>query len=140
MPNHDVKSLLLAFTYHLTRQIVGADEQVGAAEHDFLARTFPADAMTALGLLDTAGHCTPAFDAMRDEALRVLPQRLTPGEKLALVEVLVGAAAADGVLAAEEADALHGAARLLGVDDDAWASHLDGLIAGGRVVRDETGV
>jgi uncharacterized tellurite resistance protein B-like protein len=138
--SQELKFLQLAFTYHMVEQIIGSDEDLDPHELRYLDQVFPPALMREHGLLDAHGHHTPAFDEARNLALLELPSRLTRGEKLALIEVLVGAAAADGVLAAEEVDALHGAARMLGLDDQAWAEHLQQLIASGRVQRDDAGV
>ena len=135
-----LEALQLAFAYHMVEQIIGSDEDLDPTELRYLDEVFPPSLMREHGFVDPDGYTTAAFEEARDVALLELPARLTPGEKLALVEILVGAAAADGVLAAEEVDVLHGAARMLGLDDRAWGEHLQGLIASGRVHRDDAGV
>ena len=80
---------------------------------------------------------TPAFSTARGALPQ--PSSLDEVQKLQVMEVLVGAAAADGLLAAEESTALAHAARLLGVPDADWSSHLDQLIASGLLRRDDAG-
>ena len=45
----------------------------------------------------------------------------------------------DGLLAAEESDALAHAAALLGVSDQDWSQHLEELFAAGTLKRDGCG-
>lgn len=134
MPD-DLQRLQLAFAYHMIEQVIGSDAALDGEEAAYLAEVFPLELLARLGFVDGSGARTAAFDEARDLALVELPDRLTLGEKLGLVELLVGAAAADGLLTAQEVDALSAAARMLGVGDAAWAEHLDGLLRGGGVVR-----
>lgn len=135
MPD-DLQRLQLAFAYHMIEQVIGSDADLHGEEVAYLSDVFPRELLARLHFLDEAGSRTAAFDEARDLALVELPERLTAGEKLGLVELLVGAAAADGVLTAEEVDALSAAARMLGLDDAAWSEHLDGLLGGGRIRRE----
>lgn len=135
-----LRQLQLAFAYHRVVELIGVDHQVDDAELAFLDATFPRDELRACGLLDGDGATTPRFADAVQTALTELPQLLTLGEKLALVELVAGASAADGVLVPEEADALAAVARTLGVDDAQWLGHLEALIATGRLRRDESGV
>jgi hypothetical protein len=109
---------------------------VEAEELAFVEDAFPLDALRGFGFVDGAGRLTAAFDEARDLALVELPDRLTAGEKLALLERLTEATAADGVLTAEEFDALSAAARTLALASDQWRDHMDALLAGGRVRRE----
>jgi hypothetical protein len=136
---HDIRLLQLAFTIHMAEQILGSDLDVVDEEAAWLHATFPPEMLRQTGLLGVDGHRTAAYEEARDVALLELPDALSEGEKLAVMEVLVGAAAADGLLAAEEANALAHAARLLGVGDREWASHLEQLIAAGQLRRDDAG-
>jgi hypothetical protein len=133
----DLQRLQLAFAYHMIEQVIGSDAELDAEELTYLAEVFPPDLLIRLEFLDGAGARTAAFDEARDLALVELPERLTLGEKLALVELLVGAAASDGVLTAQEVDALSAAARMLAVPDVAWEGHLDALLSAGGIRRAE---
>lgn len=136
----DTEVLKLAFAYHMILQAIGSDAQVDADELEWLKRTFPPELMSRHGLLDASGRPTATFEEARDLALVELPERLTPGEKLVLVELLVEACAADGVLAAEEVDVLAAAASMLGLQDDAWMTQLQEQLASGRLRRDGAGI
>ena len=138
MPD-DLQRLQLAFAYHMIEQVIGSDAELDGEESAYLAEVFPRALLARLGFVDAHGERTPAFDEAREVALLELPDRLTLGEKLGLVELLVGAAAADGLLTAPEVDALSAAARMLGVSDAAWAEHHDALLRGGGVVRYDGG-
>lgn len=132
----DLTRLKLAFTLHMVEQIFGADAEVVASERAFLHDTFPPDLLATCGFRDASGQPTAAYEEARDSALFELPDRLTPGEKMQVLEVLVDATAADGVLNAEETLALAHAATLLGLPDVAWQEHMQELEAAGRVRRD----
>jgi hypothetical protein len=136
----DLQLQKLAWTIHMVRQIIGADAHVDPAELAFLHDTFPAELLAECGFRADDGEPTARYLEARDTSQLELPDRLTIGEKLQLLEVLVDAAAADGVLQAEEADALHAGALMLGLDDRAWSEHLAQLIASGRITRDDCGV
>ena len=132
----DLQRLQLAFAYHMIEQVIGSDADLDGEEGAYLSEVFPRELLARLGFVDATGARTESFDEARDEALVELPERLTVGEKLGLVELLVGAAAADGLLTAQEVDAVSAAARMLGVGDAAWSEHLDGLLSGGGIRRD----
>ena len=136
----NVNVLQLAFAYGRMLRVIGSDRVVEPSELTYLHGRFPDDLLASCGFLEADGRLSAEFDATLEEARATLPSRLTEGQKLALMELLVDAAASDGVLAAEEADLLFDAARDLGVDGDAWTSHLKALFASGRVRRDDTGV
>jgi hypothetical protein len=136
MPD-DLQRLQLAFAYHMIEQVIGSDADFDEEEVGYLAEVFPPEMLVRLGFLDGSGARTAAFEDARDLALIELPERLTLGEKLGLIELLVGAAAADGLLTAGEVDALSATARMLGVSDAAWADHLDGLLSVGGIRRAE---
>ena len=136
---HDLPLLQLAFTVHMAEQIFGSDLDVDEQEAAWLADTFPLSVMQEAGLVDDAGARTPRYEELRDRAVVELPDALDEVHKLAVLEVLVGAAAADGVLCAEESMALAHAAQLLGVPHDHWVGHLDELLASGAIQRDDAG-
>lgn len=135
----DTEVLKLAFAYHMILQALGADAEFDPREQAWVERTFPRALLAGHGLLDASNRPTARFEEARDVALLELPDRLTGGEKLALLEVLVEACCADGVLAAEEADVLAAAAAMLGVRDDAWMAQLQEQLASGRLRRDGAG-
>jgi hypothetical protein len=135
----DLEQLQLAFAFHMVRELAGADAQLDRAELDWIRSTFPAGQLKAAGLIDVTGRTTPLFDELRHRALVELPDLLSPEQKLDLIELVTKASAADGVLAAEEADAIAAVARILGVPDDQWLGFLDGLLQSGLVERDATG-
>ena len=135
MPD-DLQRLQLAFAYHMIEQVIGSDADLHGEEVAYLSDVFPRELLARLDFVDEAGTRTAAFDEARDLALVELPERLTLGEKLGLIELLVGACAADGLLTAQEVDALSATARMLGVGDAAWSEHLDELLEGGGIRRD----
>ena len=136
----DLLRLQLAFAYHMIEQVIGSDAETEREELRYLAEVFPPELLRDLGYEDADGARTEAFREARDLSLVELPERLTDGEKLGLLDLLVGASAADGVLTAEEADALGAAARILGIPDATWREHLAALLGSGRVRRDGSGV
>jgi uncharacterized tellurite resistance protein B-like protein len=135
----DLEQLQLAFAFHMVRELAGADAQLDQTELDWIRTTFPVAKLKAAGLVDVTGRATPLFDELRHRALSELPERLVPEQKLELIELIAKASAADGVLAAEEADAIAAVARILGVPDDQWLGFLEGLLQSGLVQRDATG-
>lgn len=137
---HSLAQLQLAFAYHVVLELIRADANVDGTELAFLEDRFPRHDLRACGLVDADGALVEQFAEVVQTALCELPERLTVGEKLALVEIVAGASAADGLLVPEEADALAAVARMLGVDDRQWLEHLEGLIAAGRLRRDDAGI
>lgn len=134
-----LRRLQVAFTYHLLLELVGSDGHVDGSELDYLERLFPIDDLRAFGFVDGGGRLTAAFEECRDLALLELPDRLTLGEKLGILEIVAEASAADGVLTPEEADTLAAAAAMLAIPDRDWRDHVDGMLRGGRLRRDGTG-
>ena len=128
--------LQLAFTLHMAHQVLGADADFVASEHRWFRERFPPEMLRELGFVDAAGGYTAAWEEARDVALLELPRALHEADKLQIIEELVNAAASDGVLCAEESDALAHAARILGVGDAVWAEHLERLIGAGALRRD----
>jgi uncharacterized tellurite resistance protein B-like protein len=128
-----LEDLLLAFSFHMARQIVAADEATESAELTWLAERFPSALLRGAGFLDDAGADTDRFVELRERALVELPERLTLGEKLAVVEGLLEAIAADGLLKPEELDAIRSVADMLGVDAADWRPLLGDLFGTGRV-------
>ncbi len=138
MPTN-VNVLQLAFAYAAILRMIGSDTVVAPRELAYLRDRFPDELLRTCGFLDETGQLTPAYGQALERAREELPVRLTEGQKLALMESLVEAAASDGVLAAEEADRLFAEARGLGLTDHAWRAHVDALIAAGRLHRDDAG-
>lgn len=130
---NDLEVLLLAFSFHMARQMVTADAETDAAELTWLDDRFPAHLLTQAGLVDDAGRDTDRFVELREAALVELPERLTLGEKLAVLESLLEALAADGVLCPEELDTIRSAGDMLGVAPDDWRPLLGDLLGSGRV-------
>lgn len=132
----DLLRLQLAFTLHMADQILGSDAHIDDAERSWLHDRFPAAMLRETGFVDADGNLTGAYEEARDEALVALPEELPASGKWQIMEDLVNAAAADGILAAEEAQAIAHAALLLGVSDDDWSQHLAELEAAGTLKRD----
>jgi len=128
--------LQLAFTLHMADQIVSADADLADAERAWLHERFPPEMLAATGFLDDEGRLGQAYEEARDEALVTLPQELPTSGKWQIMEDLVHAAAADGILAPAEADALGHAAAILGVADADWAQHIEQLFAAGTLRRE----
>jgi len=139
MPEPHLLRLQLAFTLHMADQILGADAEIADEERTWLHERFPPEMLASTGFIDEHGHLTHAYEEARDEALIVLPDELPASGKWQIMEDLVHAAAADGLLVAEESDALAHAALLLGVSDRDWAQHLEELFAAGTLKRDGCG-
>lgn len=138
--SRNLNALQLAFAYDMIQRIIGSDTVVDSVELSFLDRTFPPDLLRTCGFLDDRGRLTEAFSEARGEALDALPSALTQGQKLALLDLLIEAAASDGVLAAEESDMLSEAAALLRLPDAAWREHLTSLLSSGHLQRGDAGV
>lgn len=136
----DHRRLQLAFAYHMARQILEVDAEFLAREQSFLDQHFPPDLMRALGFFDERNAPLPAIAEAANEAISLLPDLLTLGEKLSMMEQLVEASAADGVLAAEEVDALAAAAAMLEIPNETWQEHVELLVSSGRLARDQSGV
>ena len=136
----DLPRLKLAFAYHVITELVRADGQISDREVAFITATFPGTDLARAGFVDVEGRMTQTFVEARDRALVELQDRLSEGDKLVLIQQIADASAADGVLMPEEADALSAIAAILGVADRLWLDHLEGLIAGGTLRRDETGI
>ncbi len=136
----ELHRLQVAFAYHMARQVLEVDDEFLAREQSFLDQAFSPRLMRDLGFFDAENRPTAALAETAELALIELPERLTLGEKLSTMEQLVEASAADGVLRAEEVDALAAAARMLGVPDQAWQEHVGALLSSGRLSRDPSGL
>lgn len=132
-PTADLRSLLLAFAWHMAREVMAADDHTDDREQAFLDRTFPPELLRAAGLRDDAGADTDWFVELRERALVELPDRLTLGEKLELLEGLIDAVAADGALHPAELAVLGAAAGMLGVDEADWRPLVTELVESGRL-------
>lgn len=133
MSTPDLQLLKLAFAYHMVEQIIGADARIDETELAYLERTFPTGLMAECGFVDPSGALTQAHREAADLAIVELPAALTEGEKLAVLEILVEAGAADGVLTASEAQVLAEGARLLQVPQHTWLSHMRALVDARRL-------
>ena len=131
----DLDLLQLAFAWHAVSEVVRADTELARSELRWVAARFPETRLRDAGLVDADGRVTPTFATTRDRALARLPDELTAGQKLTLLETIADASAADGVLTPEEADAVARFARVLGLADQVWLDHLGRM----SVRRDETG-
>ncbi|MEQ1507912.1 MAG: TerB family tellurite resistance protein [Myxococcota bacterium] len=121
------EELELAFTYHLVNQIVGADGVVAPAEARFVSRTFPPSLLASSGFVGSNGLFTPRWTEALGEALLVLPERSVEA-RVAIVETLFRAALADDEFLRAEASTIHRAARLLGLEDEAYAELVERLV------------
>ena len=69
----------------------------------------------------------------------MLPEKLTVGERIALMEVLINASASDGVLELDEARVLDAAADMLRIEAEAWTDHLVHLQENGTLKAPDQG-
>jgi uncharacterized tellurite resistance protein B-like protein len=129
----DLELLRLAFSWHMAREVVASDAHTSASERMWLRERFPRELLVEVGLVDAAGVETERSVELRERARDELRERLTTGEKLALVEDLLEATAADGHLAPHERGAIEAAATILGLSPDDWGPLVDELLASGRV-------
>ena len=119
-PRFDVDELKLAFAYHVIEEIIGADARIDQGELAFLDGRFPPALLRNCRYVDESGMRTDRYRQALDEAMIELPDRLTVGEKLQLLEIFTAAAAADGAYAMAEGMVLDRAAEYLGLDSTDW--------------------
>lgn len=100
----NVEELKLAFAWHAAMELISVDGDVDPAEVAWITRKYT-DRARAAGLVDKDGRYLPRFNEAVAEAWVVLPD-LPRAEKLGLVEDLVSAVLADGVLAHAESERL----------------------------------
>ena len=133
----DLQRLMLAFTLHMVREVLGADAVFTPEEIRFLHENFPEDLLVDCGFLSDSGHTTDAFEADRNLALVELPDMLTLDEKLTLIELLLRASAADTILQQEEQQVLYDAADALGVSRVVLDEQITQWLLAGRITMDE---
>lgn len=107
--------LKLAFAWHVAREIMDADLEVAEGEVQWLAKHFPADALSTAGFTDASGDPTERYHSALGQALVQLPEMLEGGEKKQLLGTFFSATLADDEFKREEATALVKAAKLLGL-------------------------
>lgn len=110
--------LRMAFELHIVDLIVEADEHVSSAEEAWVARHYPRERLTELGLVDQSGERTDRFHDLAMEALDTLPKVLSEADKFTLLEHFFAVTVADGDFAYREGNVLLIAARLLGIPND----------------------
>jgi hypothetical protein len=133
MSTDDLELLLLAFSWHMAREVLASDAYTDGTERAWLDARFPRDVLASVGFVDAEGADTERFVELRERARDELPERLTTGEKLALLEDLIEATAADGLVAEQELRAVDAAARMLGLAETDWRPLVDELYRSGRI-------
>jgi uncharacterized tellurite resistance protein B-like protein len=121
---HDLQTLRAVYAFHVVRSIIAADGEEHPDEVAFRRRQNLAGPLAAAGLLDGAGHPTPAFAGALDEARARLPRELDQAGRLALVETFTDASLADGFMDRSEGHLLAEAAAALGLSGTVWMQHL----------------
>jgi uncharacterized tellurite resistance protein B-like protein len=119
--------LILAFAVAATREIVAADGILDSDELRTLAQWFPDRLLQQFALADEDGKLNAAFARAREEALQVLPERLTLKQKLEVLALLHRMTVIDGELHELEFDVLQRAAAALQVAPSILARHLSVL-------------
>ena len=117
--DRDLEALKVAFAYEFSRRIVNADGVVVEEEASFLAKVFPADLLSRMGLDDDAVRQTYWRRSVEE-----LPVQLGHHEKLALIGLFFAACHSDGTLSAVEMRVLKEAAVVLGVDKNDVVDYL----------------
>jgi hypothetical protein len=112
-PMSNLDELKLAFTWHAAMDLISVDDDVDPAEVAWITRRFT-DRARAAGLVDNDGRYLPRFHEAVVESLKVLPG-LPRAEKVGLLEDLVAAVLADGVLAHSESERLKEIMEMLGL-------------------------
>lgn len=115
---YSLDELKLAFSLHVSRQIVASDDEVTVEERAFLERTFPREKLEGSRFLGQDGTRTERYHEAAMEALEQLPGALDVPAKLGLLMVLVEAVKADGQVDLDEARALVDGGRLLELDEE----------------------
>ena len=87
----DLRLLQLAFTIHMAEQILGSDLDIVDSEAAWLHATFPPELLRQTGFVDDDGKRTERYTEARDRAVVELPHALHEVDKLAVMELLVGA-------------------------------------------------
>lgn len=122
-----IGELKLAFSYHIVNQILDADGILEPSEARFFKRMFPTSLLERARFVDGEGKFTQRWHDACGEALLQLPG-LPLADRQHLVETLFQAAMADDVFEFSEEAVMQRAARLLGIDADAYSETMDRLI------------
>lgn len=125
--------LELAFTFHITNQILESDGVIVPAEVRFLERAFPGDVFERSGFVDPAGHYTQRWQDALGEALLELPVRLSVDQRLDLLERFYAAAISDGDTQYIEGNILVRAARLLGLKPSQFTARIERMFGSGSI-------
>lgn len=112
----NLDDLKLAFTWHAAMDLIGVDGDIDPEEIAWITRRFTDRGRTA-GFVDADGQYLPAYHAALAEARSVLPSR-PRAEKVALLDDLVAAVLADGVLDHAEGKHLAEILAMLGLGGD----------------------
>lgn len=125
--------LRLAFTFHITNQILESDGVVVPAEIRFLKRTFPHELFERSRFVDNEGRYTQRWQDALGEALLELPVRLSVDERLDLLEGFYSAAISDGGTQYIEGNILIRAARLLGLKPSQFTARVERMFGTGSI-------
>lgn len=125
--------LKLAFTYHISNQILQSDGIMAPGETAFLRASFPEDLFAASGFVDAKGHYTPRWNDALGEALLELPVRLSVEQRLDLLETFYRAAISDGDGQYIEGNILVRAARLLGLKPSQFTARVERMFGTGSI-------
>jgi uncharacterized tellurite resistance protein B-like protein len=125
--------LKLAFTYHISNQILESDGVVAPGEAAFLQAFFPAELFEASAFVDAEGRYTPRWQDALGEALLELPVRLDVDERLDLLETFYRAAISDGEQHYVEGTILVRAARLLGLKPSQFTARVEQMFGTGSI-------
>lgn len=111
-----IERMKYAFALHVTRALVNADDAVHEQEVALVQKSFPLARLEELGFVEPGGQkLTPAFHALRREAVDKLPTALSHAEKLEFVAWLKQVCEADGHVDEREAEIVARTEKLLGL-------------------------
>lgn len=125
--------LKLAFTYHISNQILESDGIMAPSEVAFVKRWFPKDVFENAGFVDTEGRYTSRWQDALGEALLELPVQLSVEQRLDLLEKLYMAAISDGDGQYIEGNILVRAARLLGLKPSQFTARVEQMFGTGSI-------
>ncbi len=107
------EDMKLAFTWHVSQQVVAADGMVTTEERSWLRVRYAARARAA-GLMMPDGKPTPAYATVLADAMKELPALPRP-ERLELVDDVLDTVVADGLVQVQELDKIREIGALLGL-------------------------
>ncbi|MCB9669386.1 MAG: TerB family tellurite resistance protein [Alphaproteobacteria bacterium] len=125
--------LKLAFTFHITNQILESDGTVAPEELAFLQKWFPEAVFRESRFIDAKGRYTSRWEDALGEALLQLPERLSVEERLDLLETFYRAAISDGDTQYIEGNILVRAARLLGLKPSQFTARVEAMFGTGSI-------